>query len=142
VSVLSVGTRGVLRRRIDPPPAQFRSCRSCAAACQVKDYRPHRIATVFGLVMIRLPRFRCAGCGGAEAGVGWPAHCRSRPEFDQLRAHLSALMPYRITAGLLEHLLPVDAGINSETLRRRDCFLRSTVNLIDGGAGRDPLADP
>jgi hypothetical protein len=51
-------------------------------------------------------------------------------------------MPYRITAGLLEHLLPVDAGINSETLRRRDCFLRSTVNLIDGGDGRDPLADP
>jgi hypothetical protein len=88
---------------------------------------------VFGLVMIRLPRFRCAGCGGAEAGVGWPAHCRSRPEFDQLRAHLSALMPYRITAGLLEHLLPVDAGINSETLRRRDCFLRSTVLLLRAG---------
>ena len=49
-------------------------CRSCGAACQVKDYRPHRIATVFGQVALRLPRFRCAGCGGAEAGHGWPAH--------------------------------------------------------------------
>jgi hypothetical protein len=28
-------------------------------------------------------------------------------------------MPYRIAAGLLEHLLPVDAGIHSETVRRR-----------------------
>jgi hypothetical protein len=28
-------------------------------------------------------------------------------------------MPYRVTAGLLEHLLPVDAGIHSETVRRR-----------------------
>jgi hypothetical protein len=28
-------------------------------------------------------------------------------------------MPYRIAAGLLEHLLPVDAGIHSETMRRR-----------------------
>jgi hypothetical protein len=53
-----------------------------------------------------------------EAGVDWPSHCRSTPELDQLRAHLSALMPYRI-AGLLEHLLPVDAGIHSETVRRR-----------------------
>jgi hypothetical protein len=99
--------------------AQRPTCRSCAAPCQVKDYRPHRIATVFGQVTLRLPRFRCARCGGAEAGVDWPAHCRSTPELDQLRAHLSALMPYRTAAGLLEHLLPVDAGIHSETVRRR-----------------------
>ena len=93
------------------------TCRSCATPCQVKDYRPHQIATVFGQVTLRLPRFRCAQCGGVEAGVDWPAHCRSTPELDQLRAHLSALMPYRIAAGLLEHLLPVNAGIHSETVR-------------------------
>src|SRR4051794_13945092 len=81
-------------------------CRTCTTLCQVKDYRPHRIATVFGQVTLRLPRFGCAGCGGAEAGVDWPSHCRSTPELDQLRAHLSALMPYRVAAGLLEHLLP------------------------------------
>jgi hypothetical protein len=45
-------------------------CRSCGIACQVKDYRPHQIATLFGQVTLRLPRFRCAGCGGAEAGHG------------------------------------------------------------------------
>ena len=65
-------------------------CRSCGAACQVKDYRPHQIATLFGQVTLRLPRFRCAGCGGAEAGHGWPAHCRSTPELDQVRAQFSA----------------------------------------------------
>src|SRR3954467_15111904 len=48
-------------------------CRTCGAACQVKDYRPHQIATLFGQVVLRLPRFRCAGCGGAEAGHDWPA---------------------------------------------------------------------
>jgi hypothetical protein len=94
-------------------------CRTCGTVCQVKDYRPHRIATVFGQVTVRLPRFRCAGCGGTEAAVSWPAHCRSTPELDQLRAHLSALMPYRVAAGVLEHLLPVDAGTNPETVRRR-----------------------
>jgi hypothetical protein len=90
-------------------------CRSCGTACQLKDYRPHQIATVFGQVVLRLPRFRCAGCGGAEAGHGWPTHCRSTPELDQVRAQFSALMPYRVAAGVLEHLLPIDAGLDPET---------------------------
>jgi hypothetical protein len=54
------------------------SCRSCGGACQVKDYRQHRIATLFGQVSIRLPRFRCTACGELAAGVDWPSHC-SRP---------------------------------------------------------------
>jgi hypothetical protein len=39
------------------------TCRSCGTPCQVKDYRPHRIATVFGQITLRLARFRCARCG-------------------------------------------------------------------------------
>ena len=53
------------------------NCRSCGAVCCVKDYRDHAVATLFGQVRVRLPRFRCAGCGGYEAGHGWPAHGRS-----------------------------------------------------------------
>src|SRR5690242_14890190 len=52
-------------------------CRGCGASCRVKDYRQHAIATLLGQVAVRLPRFRCAGCGAAEAGVGWPSHVRS-----------------------------------------------------------------
>jgi hypothetical protein len=95
------------------------SCRSCAAVCQIKDYRPRQIATPFGQVTVRLPRFRCAGCGTMEAAVDWPARCRSTPELDQLQAQLSALMPYRVAAGVLGHLLPVDAGISHESMRGR-----------------------
>jgi hypothetical protein len=103
----------------------------------MKDYRPRRIAPLFGEVTVRLPRFRCARCGGAEAGVGWPAHGRSTPELDQLRAHLSALMPYRIAAGVLEHLLPVDAGITHETLRAHT--LKVGADLVDTAAA-EPAA--
>ena len=39
-------------------------CRGCGDACRVKDYRHHGIATPFGQVAVRLPRFRCAGCAG------------------------------------------------------------------------------
>jgi len=95
------------------------ACQSCGAVCQVKDYRNHAVATLFGQVTLRLPRFRCAGCGGNEAGHGWPAHCRSTPELDRLQAHLSALMPYRVAADVLQQMFPVDAGKDVETLRRR-----------------------
>ncbi len=44
-------------------------CRGCGDVCWVKDYRQHATATLFGQVTVRLPRFRCAGCGATEAGV-------------------------------------------------------------------------
>jgi hypothetical protein len=98
--------------------ATFRpDCRSCGRRCHVKDWQPHRIATLFGEVRLKLPRFLCAGCGCGETGVGWPSHCRSTPELNQLQARLSALMPYRVAADLQQHLLPVDAGKSPETLR-------------------------
>src|SRR3712207_3522225 len=93
-------------------------CRGCGASCRVKDYRQHAIATLFGQIAVRLPRFRCAGCGAAEAGVGWPPHIRSTPELDRLRARLSALMTYRTAAEVMAQVFPVDAGVDPETLRR------------------------
>src|SRR3954467_4203024 len=95
--------------------AQRPACRACGAACRVKDYRPRRIATLFGMVTVRLPRFRCARCRGDQAGIEWPPQCRSTPEFDQIRAQFSAFLPYRVAAGVLQQLLPLDAG--PETLR-------------------------
>jgi len=93
-------------------------CSCCGGVCRVKDSRDHAVATLFGEVTVRLPRFRCAACGGIEAGVGWPPHCRSTPELDRLQAHLSALMTYRTAADLLKQMFPVDAGKHHATLRR------------------------
>ena len=62
------------------------ACPGCGDVCRMKDYRQHAIATLFGQVAVRLPRFRCAGCDTIEAGVGWPPHVRSTPELDRLRA--------------------------------------------------------
>jgi len=93
-------------------------CPRCDGVCRVKDYRDHAVSTLFGQVTLRLPRFRCAACGGIEAGMAWPAHCRSTPELDRLQAHLCALMTYRTAADLLEQMFPVDAGTHHETLRR------------------------
>ena len=106
-------------------------CRSCGAACQVKDYRPHQIATLFGQVVLRLRRLR-------RGGGGWPSHCRSTPELDQVRAQFSACLPYRVAAGVLECLLPIDAGIDPETLRA--CTLKVGVDLVDTAATNPAVA--
>jgi hypothetical protein len=108
--------------------------------CRGKDYRDHAVATLFGRVTLRLPRIRCAGCGRIETGINWPSHCRSTPELDRLRAHLSALMTYRVSADLLEHMFPVDAGIDLRTLRRHT--LKAGAALADRVAIRPPAAAP
>ena len=98
----------------------------------VKDYREHAIATLFGQVMVRLPRFRCAACGAIEVGIEWPLHCRSTPELDRVQAHLSALMTYRTAADVLEQMFPVGVGKDKETMRRHT--LRSGAALRDCAA--------
>jgi hypothetical protein len=119
--------------------AMFRpDCPSCGGTCHVKDWRPHRIATVFGEVRLKLPRFLCAGCNCSETGVGWPPHRRSTPELDQLRARLCALMPYRVAADVLLHLLPISAGKSPETLRRHT--LQVGKQLGDAAAEHPPAA--
>ena len=92
-------------------------CPSCWGRCHVNGRRCHLLATPFGKVTVQLPRFRCVSCGHIERCVTWPSHCRSTPELDRLRAHLSALMPFRVAAGVLRHLLPADVGMSPETLR-------------------------
>ncbi len=114
------------------------SCARCGDVCRLKDYRDHAVSTLFGQVTLRLPRFRCAACGGIEAGVGWPSHCRSTPELDRLQAHLSALMTYRTAADVLGQMFPVDAGEHHETLRRR--ALKVGESLGEGSAIRPETA--
>jgi hypothetical protein len=92
-------------------------CSCCGGGCHIQDWRVPQVATLFGMVAVRLPRFRCVSCRHGETGTSWPSHCRSTPELDQLRAHLSALLRYRVAADVLTHLLPVDGGTSPETLR-------------------------
>jgi len=113
-------------------------CASCGGRCQVKDWRSRQVATLFGGAAVRLPRFRCPGCGRHVTGISWPSHCRSTPELDRLQAHLSALMTYRVAAGVLAHLLPVAAGTSHETLRGHT--LKAGEQLRDASAAKPDAA--
>jgi len=108
----------IVTAQVSAHAARRPTCSRCGGGCRVKDYQVHGVATLFGQVTVRLPRFRCAACCGSESGINWPPHCRSTPELDRLQAHLSALMTYRPAADLLEQMLPIDAAKHPETLRR------------------------
>jgi hypothetical protein len=130
--IVAAQARGHAVRRPD--------CRSCGVVCCVKDHRNHTVATLFGQVTVRLPRFRCAGCGGNQAGNGWPSHCRSTPELGQLQAHLSALMTYRVAADVMAQMLPIGAGNDPETLRCRT--LKIGAELRDQALAQPDTAAP
>ena len=113
------------------------NCQACGRMYHVKDRRAHRVATLFGEVRVTLPRLVCGGGCGAT-GISWPSHCRSTPELNQLQARLFALMPYRVAADVLKHLLPVDAGTSPETLRGHT--LQVGKQLADRAAAKPPAA--
>jgi hypothetical protein len=106
----------------------------------VKDYREHSVATLFGRVTVRLPRFRCAACGTIAVGIDWPPHCRSTPELERLQAHLSALMTYRTAADILEQMFPVGTGRDKETIRRHT--LKAGALLRDSAVMRPETPAP
>src|SRR3984957_3330957 len=121
--------RAVIAAQADSHRLQRPCCSACSGKCHLKDWRSHRIATPFGAVTVPLPRFRCIACDRIETGVCWPSRCRSTPELDQLQAHLSALMTYRVAADVLQHLLPIDAGMSPETCATIRCGSASSLEL-------------
>src|SRR3954447_24959175 len=130
--------QGVVAAQVGNHALSRPDCLSCGGRCHVKDWRPHRIATVFGEVRLKLPRFLCVGCDRSETGVSWPPHRRSTPELDQLQARLSALIPYRVAADVMQHLLPISAGRSPETLRSHT--LQIGKQLGDATAQTQPAA--
>jgi hypothetical protein len=117
-------------------------CRCRDGICRVKDYRDHAVATLFAQVALRLPLFRCAACGRIETGINWPSHCRSIPELDRLRAHMSALMTYRVSAGLLE---PSEETWSCGNLRHSSVFSIACLNQPQHPPHRkflQPVANP
>ena len=121
--------RAVIAAQADSHRLQRPCCSACSGKCHLKDWRSHRIATPFGAVTVPLPRFRCIACDRIETGVGWPSRCRSTPELDEPQAHLSALMTYRVASGVLQHLLPIDAGRSPETLRNHTLRIGAQLGI-------------
>ena len=75
--------RAVVSGQADSHGLQRPCCPAGSGKCHLKDWRGHRIGTLYGEVTVGLPRFRCTACNRIATSVGWPSRCRSTPELDQ-----------------------------------------------------------
>src|SRR3954466_84304 len=76
-------------------------CARCGERFRIKDWRSRRVATLFGEMVVRLPRLRCPGCGRGvplrwlTAGEPWPTSLRSgkRPKICCTKDRCAGMSP-------------------------------------------------
>jgi hypothetical protein len=91
-----------------------------------KDYRKRSVQTLFGTVVVRVPRL-------VRSGSRLPAPCivtslgRFTTQYDQLRSRLGAFMSFRMAERLIGDLFPLAAGRAGSTIRRQ--VFRQAANL-------------
>ena len=98
-------TKALLLRRADP-------------SLVLKDYRARSVQTLFGTLIIRVPRLM-------RPGSSLPAPCfirssaRSATNYDQIRSRLGAFMSFRTAKEIIGDLFPFAEGCSANTTRRR-----------------------
>ena len=100
-----------------------RLCQHCGARRPLKDIRPRRLTSLFGVVEVRAPRFGPCRCGVASRRTITPVAeimpDRCTPEYERTLAKMGALLPYRRARSLLEEFFPLGDAPEVETIRQR-----------------------
>lgn len=98
-----------------------RQCMGCGRPRVLKEHRYRHLDTLFGRVVVPAPRFERCRCGHASQASPVSALLphRTTPGLRHLQAKLSALMPYRRAADVLDTFLPPLSSLNYSTTRNR-----------------------
>ena len=116
-----------------------RRCQGCGAQRPLKDMRRRRLASLFGVVEVRAPRFGPCRCGVASRRTITPAAeimpDRCTPEYERTLAKMGALLPYRRARSLLEEFFPLGDTPQVETIRQRTMRVGARLE-------RDAVAPP
>jgi hypothetical protein len=102
---------------------QRRVCSHCRLQRPLKDVRARRLASLFGTVEVRAPRFLPCRCAVTRRHTLNPVAeimpDRCTPEYERVIAKMGSLLPYRRARTLLSEFLPLDDVSAVETTRRR-----------------------
>src|SRR3954447_17535608 len=100
-----------------------RGCDQCGAQRPLKDLRPRRLTSLFGVVVVQAPRFgpcRCGiACRRSITPVAEIMPDRCTPEYERVVAAMGAALPYRCALALLEAFFPLGEAPAVETTRQR-----------------------
>jgi hypothetical protein len=113
-----------------------RRCDRCGAQRPLKDRRPRRLASLFGVVAVRAPRFGPSRCGIAcrrsitPVSEVMPDRCT--PEYERVVAAMGAALPYCRALALLKEFFPLGDAPAVETTRQQ----KTRHRQVERGLGR------
>src|SRR5215217_1445490 len=122
-AILAAVQRHLVAAQLDEHCRSRRRCDRCGAPRPLKDRRPRRLISLFGVVEVRAPRFDPCRCGVAcrrsitPVAEIMPDRCT--PEYERVVAAMGAALPYRRALALLEAFFPLGDAPTVETTRQR-----------------------
>ena len=122
-AILAAVQRHLVAAQVDEHCRSRRRCDRCGTQRPLKDLRPRRLISLFGVVEVRAPRFGPCRCGVAcrrsitPAAEVMPDRCT--PEYERVVAAMGAALPYRRALTLLKEFFPLGDAPAVETARRR-----------------------
>jgi len=122
-AVLAAVQRHLVTAQVDEHCRSRRRCDRCGAQRPLKDQRPRRLISLFGVMEVRAPRFGPCRCGVACRRSATPVAeimpDRCTPEYERVVAAMGAALPYRRALALLEAFFPLGDAPAVETTRQR-----------------------
>src|SRR3712207_6384649 len=104
-AILAAVQRHLIAAQVEEHCRSRRRCDRCGAQRPLKDLRPRRLTSLFGVVEVRAPRFGPCRCGVACRWPTTPAAevmpDRCTPEHERAGAAKGPALPYRRALALL-----------------------------------------
>jgi hypothetical protein len=122
-AILAAVQRHLVAAQVEEHCRSRRRCDRCGAQRPLKDVRPRRLTSLFGVVEVRAPRFGPCRCGVAcrrsitPVAEIMPDRCT--PEYERVVAAMGAALPYRRALALLGEFFPLGDAPAVETTRQR-----------------------
>ena len=108
----------IVTRQVELISTSQRRCDGCGLSRAIKDYHDVHYRSLFGNVVVKVPRWRRCECRCSTA----PSERRARrwisAELEYVQSRLAATIPYAKSSELLELLLPVVGANATSTVRR------------------------
>ena len=145
-AVLATVQRHLVAAQDDEHCRSRRHCDRCGAQRPLKDLRPRRLTSLFGVVEVRAPRFDPCRCGVAcrrsitPVAEIMPDRCT--PEYERVVAAMGAALPYRRALALLEAFFPLGDAPAVETTRQRTLQVGAQLERAALAASQLPAVAP
>jgi hypothetical protein len=121
--ILAALQHDLVRAQVEEYCRQRRVCSHCRWQRPLKDVRARQLASLFGTVEVRAPRFLPCRCAVTRRHTLNPVAeimpDRCTPEYECVIAKMGSLLPYRRARTLLSDFLPIGDVPAVETSRRR-----------------------